>query len=77
MELPLLRMTTKMEFQPADRFSLAELADLWRQAYEGYFVPLAFDEEQLLRRIFEPMVERRQDADESPSVSFSRVVKRW
>lgn len=39
------------EFRPADRFSLAELAALWRAAYAGYYVPLAFDEVQLARHI--------------------------
>jgi ribosomal protein S18 acetylase RimI-like enzyme len=40
-----------LTFETADRFSLAELAAIWRAAYEGYAVPLAFDEEQLGRHI--------------------------
>jgi ribosomal protein S18 acetylase RimI-like enzyme len=35
----------------ASEFSLEELAAVWRAGYEGYVVPLAFDEAQLKRHI--------------------------
>jgi ribosomal protein S18 acetylase RimI-like enzyme len=38
-------------FEPASRFSLADLAEVWRKAYEGYVVPLAFDADELRRHI--------------------------
>lgn len=38
-------------FIPADRFSMADLAAVWRAAYEGYYVPLPFDAGQLARHI--------------------------
>lgn len=40
-----------IDFQPADRFTLAELTALWTRAYEGYFVPLSFTEDQVRRHI--------------------------
>ena len=36
-----------MNLVPSDRFSYAELADLFTRGYEGYFVPMHFDEPTL------------------------------
>ena len=38
-------------FISADRFSMADLAAVWRAAYVGYSVPLPFDAEQLARHV--------------------------
>ena len=38
-------------FIPATRFNMADLAAVWRAAYEGYYVPLPFDAEQLARHV--------------------------
>jgi ribosomal protein S18 acetylase RimI-like enzyme len=40
-----------MRIQPASDLAVADLAAVWRQAYDGYFVPLQFDEMQLARHI--------------------------
>ena len=42
---------SEVTFQPADRFSLTELAAVWRAAYEGYYVDLRFDAVQLGRHV--------------------------
>ena len=42
---------TDVAFAPADRFSMADLAAVWRAAYEGYYVALPFDAEQLARHV--------------------------
>jgi ribosomal protein S18 acetylase RimI-like enzyme len=36
-----------MKLVPSDRYSLAELAELFTRGYEGYFVPMHFDEPTL------------------------------
>ena len=36
-----------MEYIEASRFTTAELARLWNQGYEGYFVPITFSETQM------------------------------
>jgi ribosomal protein S18 acetylase RimI-like enzyme len=36
-----------MKLVPSDRYSLAELAELFARGYEGYFVPMHFDEPTL------------------------------
>jgi len=36
-----------MNLVPSDRFTLAELAELFTRGYEGYFVPMHFDEPTL------------------------------
>jgi ribosomal protein S18 acetylase RimI-like enzyme len=36
-----------LEYRDAAGFTTAELSALWNQGYEGYFVPIAFDEAQL------------------------------
>ena len=36
---------------PASSFTPDDLAAVWRQAYDGYYVPLAFDAEQLMRHV--------------------------
>lgn len=41
----------EITFTPADRFAIADLATVWRAAYEGYYVPLPFDAEQLARHV--------------------------
>ena len=33
-----------MKLVPSDRYSLAELAELFTRGYEGYFVPMHIDE---------------------------------
>ena len=38
-------------FEPADRFAMVELAAVWRAAYEGYYVSLPFDADQLARHV--------------------------
>ncbi len=40
-------MEPAVTFAAASHFTLGELAPLWTRAYEGYFVPLAFDVAQL------------------------------
>ncbi len=36
---------------PASDFGAAELTALWNRAYEGYFVPIAFDEQRFARHL--------------------------
>jgi hypothetical protein len=36
-----------MKLVPSDQFSYAELAELFTRGYEGYFVPMHFDERTL------------------------------
>ena len=36
-----------MNLVPSDQFSYAELAELFTRGYEGYFVPMHFDEPTL------------------------------
>jgi ribosomal protein S18 acetylase RimI-like enzyme len=36
---------------PASSLTLSDLADVWRDAYAGYYVPLQFDEKQLGRHL--------------------------
>jgi ribosomal protein S18 acetylase RimI-like enzyme len=38
-------------FVSADQFSIADLAAIWRPAYEDYFVPLQFDEGEFGRHV--------------------------
>ncbi|HEY3815339.1 MAG TPA: GNAT family N-acetyltransferase [Caulobacteraceae bacterium] len=38
-------------FEPAARFSMDDLAAVWRAAYEGYYVDLPFDAGQLARHV--------------------------
>lgn len=42
---------------PAGQLSRAALAALWNQAYEGYFVPVAFDEQRFARHLRRANVE--------------------
>jgi GNAT superfamily N-acetyltransferase len=49
---------------PAGQFSRAALTALWNQAYEGYFVPVAFDEQRFARHL------RRADVE----LGLSRVL---
>ncbi|KWT93223.1 MULTISPECIES: GNAT family N-acetyltransferase [unclassified Variovorax] len=42
---------------PAGELSRAALAALWNQAYEGYFVPVAFDEQRFARHLRRANVE--------------------
>ncbi|MFM9923180.1 GNAT family N-acetyltransferase [Variovorax sp. H27-G14] len=49
---------------PASDFGAAELTALWNRAYEGYFVPIAFDEQRFARHL------RRGNVD----LALSRVM---
>jgi ribosomal protein S18 acetylase RimI-like enzyme len=40
-----------MQLEPASAFTPDALAEVWRGAYEGYYVPLAFDADQLMRHV--------------------------
>ncbi|MGK6307441.1 GNAT family N-acetyltransferase [Variovorax sp. DT-64] len=42
---------------PAGQFSRAALTALWNRAYEGYFVPVAFDEQRFARHLRRANVE--------------------
>ncbi|RQO55825.1 hypothetical protein DBV14_11530 [Variovorax sp. KBW07] len=53
-----------MAVVPAADFTRSELTALWNQAYEGYFVPIAFDEQQFARHL------RRGEVD----LALSRVM---
>jgi len=53
-----------MAVVPATDFSRGELTALWNRAYEGYFVPIAFDEQRFERHL------RRGEVE----LSLSRVI---
>ncbi|QNK66620.1 GNAT family N-acetyltransferase [Variovorax sp. PAMC26660] len=53
-----------MAVAPATGFTRGELTALWNQAYEGYFVPISFDEQRFERHL------RRGEVD----LALSRVV---
>ena len=49
---------------PAEQLSRSALAALWNLAYEGYFVPVAFDDQRFARHL------RRANVD----LALSRVL---
>jgi len=59
-----MQNSSGMAVVPATDFSRGELTALWNRAYEGYFVPIAFDEQRFERHL------RRGEVD----LSLSRVL---
>jgi len=59
-----MQNSSGMAVVPATDFSHGELTALWNRAYEGYFVPVAFDEQRFERHL------RRGDVD----LTLSRVL---
>ncbi len=59
-----MQNSSGMAVVPATDFSRGELTALWNRAYEGYFVPIAFDEQRFERHL------RRGEVD----LGLSRVL---